>query len=64
MIASALRKPIFEIKATGEKTKISTLMLSGSGKNVLSFGSLDASAFPKRIGGEFSAYSSTSGSGG
>ena len=64
MIASAFSKPIFEIKATGEKTNISTLMLSGSGKNFLSFCFLDASTFPKSIGGGFAAYSSTSGSGG
>ena len=44
---------IFDIKATEYKTNISTPMLSGSGKNVLSFGSLSASASPKIIGGGF-----------
>ena len=32
MSASAVSKPIFEIKATEERTNISTPMLSGSGK--------------------------------
>ena len=64
MIASSLSRTIFEIKATVEKTKISTPMLSGSGKNILSFVSLDASAFPKISGGWFAAYYSTNGSGG
>ena len=59
MIASSLSRTIFEIKATGEKTNISTTMLSGSGKNTLSFVSLDASAFPKISGCWFAAYSST-----
>ena len=63
MIASALSRTIFEIKATGEKTNISTPMLSGSGKNTLSFVSLDASAFPKISGCWFAAYSSTNVSG-
>ena len=38
---------------TGEKTKISTLMLSGSGKNVLFFGSLSVCVSPKSRGGGF-----------
>ena len=37
-------------------------MLSESGKNILSFGSLDASASPKTSGGGFATYISTSGS--
>ena len=64
MIVSALSKTIFEIKATGENTNIYTPMLSGSGKNVLSFVSLVTSASPKSSGGGFAAYSSTGGSGG
>ena len=40
MSASDVSKPIFDIKATEYKTNISTPMLPGSGKNVLSFGSL------------------------
>ena len=59
-----VNKPISETKATEDKTKISTPMLSGSVKNVASFGSLDAIAFPKTSGGGFSAYSSTSVPGG
>ena len=39
-------------------------MLSGSGKNVLYFVSLDARAPPKSSGGAFTAYSITSRSGG
>ena len=35
------KKQKSQIKATEEKTKISKPMLSGSGKNFLSFGSLD-----------------------
>ena len=64
MISSALSKTIFEIKATEDKTNISTPMLSGSGKNAVSFGSLDASSSQKISGGGFAAYSSTGGSGG
>ena len=64
MIASAVNKPIFEIKATDDKTKISTPMLSGSGKNVASFGSMIAIYSPKTRGGGFAAYYSTSGPGG
>ena len=64
MSASAVSKPIFDIKATENKTKIYTPMFSVSGKNVLSFGSLDASASPKISGGEFAAYYRTSRSGG
>ena len=64
MSASSVSKPIFEIKSTEDKTNISTPILSGSGKNIVSFGSLAASALPKISGGGFAAYSSTSGSGG
>ena len=53
MSASDVSKPIFDIKATEYKTNISTPMLSGSGKNVLSFGSLSASASLKISGGGF-----------
>ena len=38
-------------------------MLSGSGKNVVSFGYLDARTFPERNGGGFYNYSRKSGSG-
>ena len=62
--ASAVSKPIFEIKTTEENTKITTPLFSGSGKNVVSFGSLDASASPKSRDGGFADYSSTRGSGG
>ena len=41
--ASAVSKKIFEIKATEDNTKITKPMLSGSGKNILSFGSIRAS---------------------
>ena len=41
--ASAVSKPIFDIKSTKYKNNISTLMLYGSGKNVPSFGSMDVS---------------------
>ena len=51
--ASAVSKPIFDIKATDDKTKISTPMLSGSGKNVQSFCSLVANSSPKSRGGGF-----------
>ena len=61
---SAVSKQIFEIKATGYKTKISTFMLSRSSKNVVSFGSLYASALQKSSSGVFVNFSSTSGSGG
>ena len=40
--ASAVSKPVFYIKATEDKTKISTPMLSVSGKNDLSYGYLAA----------------------
>ena len=40
--ASYVSKPIFDIKATEDKTNMSTLILSGPGKKVLSFGYLDA----------------------
>ena len=62
MSASSVSKPIFEINYTEDKTNISTPMLSVSGKNVVYFGSLAASASPKSSGGGFAAYSSTSGS--
>ena len=45
--ASAVSKPIFDIKATEDKNKISTPMLSESGKNVLYFGSMASIASPK-----------------
>ena len=51
MSTYSVSKTIFEIKATEYKTNISTPMLSGSGKNVLSFGSLAASASQKSRGG-------------
>ena len=41
MSYSAVSKTIFEIKATEDKTKISTPIVPGSGKNVISFGSLE-----------------------
>ena len=62
--ASAVSKPIFEIKATEDNTNISTHMLSVSDKNVVSFGSLTASASSKSSGGGFIDYFSTSGSAG
>ena len=46
-----VNKPIFEMKATEDKTNISTHMLYGSGKNFLSFGSMYAIASPKIRGG-------------
>ena len=45
---------IFDIKATEDKTKIYTPMLSVLVKNLLSFGSLYAGALPKISGGGFS----------
>ena len=42
--ASDVSKIIFVINNTEDKTKISKPMLSGSGKNVVSFGSMDARA--------------------
>ena len=59
---SDLSKPIFEIKATDNKNNISTPMLSVSGKNVLSFGYLAASASPKSSSGGLVDYYGTSGS--
>ena len=47
MSASTVSKPIFEIKVTEDNKNISTPMLSRSGKNFLSLGSLDASVSPK-----------------
>ena len=64
MSASAVSKPIFDIKATEENTKITSPMLYVSGKNFISFGSMAASASSKSSGGGFAAYSSTSRSGG
>ena len=64
MSASAVSKPVFETKATEDKNNISTPMLSGSSKSALSFGYLDTSVSPKISGGGFTAYCSTSGSGG
>ena len=58
MSASGVSKPIFYINATEYKNNISTLMLSGSGKNFVSFGSISVSASPR-----FAAYSRKSGSG-
>ena len=58
--ASAVSKPIFYINTTEDKTNISTPMLSGSDKNILSFSSLAASALPKSSGGGLADYSSTS----
>ena len=60
----ASRNQIFEIKATEYNTKTNTLILSGSGKTIVSFGSLAASTSPKSSGGGLAAYSSRSGSGG
>ena len=51
--ASVVNKPIFDIKATEENTNISTPMLSRTGKKILSFGSLAASASAKISGGGF-----------
>ena len=59
VIASAVSKPIFEINSSEDKTNISTPMLSGSGKNVVSFGSLSARVPPKSSGGRLDDYSST-----
>ena len=56
---------IFDIKDTEDKTNISTPMLSWSGKNVVSFGSLTESDSQKTISGGFATtYSSKRGSGG
>ena len=60
MSASAVGKTIFEIKDTEDKTKITTPIISGSGKNVISLGSLDASDSPKISSCGFNAYSITS----
>ena len=64
MSASAVSNPISEIKATEDKTNISSYMLSRSSKNVVYFGSLDAKGSPKFRGGGFADYSITSISGG
>ena len=61
--AYADSKPIIYIKVTEDKNIISTpTFVYGSGKNILSFGSLATSAYPKIISGGFTAYSITSGS--
>ena len=54
--ASAVSKPIFEIKATEDMINIYTPMLSGSGKNVLYSDFLDASASTKINGDGFATY--------
>ena len=46
--ASAVSKPIFHIKATEYKTNTSTPMVYGSGKNILSFGSLSVKHLSKK----------------
>ena len=46
-------KTIFEIKATKYSNNISTPMLSGSGKKIVSLSSMVASAPPKISGGGF-----------
>ena len=51
--ASTVSKPIFEIKATEDKANIPTPMLYVSGKNVLYFGFLAASASQKICCGGF-----------
>ena len=54
--ASSVSKPIFEIKATEDKNKISTPTFGyGSGKNIISVGSLASINSPKSSGGGFSA---------
>ena len=58
--ASVVSKTIFEIKETDEKKNISKPMLYGSGKNLLSFGSLAARDAPKISVGGFTAYYITS----
>ena len=62
--AYTVSKPIFDTNATEDKTNIYTPLVSVSGKNVVSFGSMDASTSPKISGGGFAAYSVTRGSGG
>ena len=42
---SSVSNSIFEINAPDDKNKIYTYMLSGSGKNVVSFGSLAANTW-------------------
>ena len=51
MSASAVSKPIFDINANEENTKITTPMLSGSDKKHISFCSHVASASLKSSGG-------------
>ena len=63
--ASVVSYTIFDIKATEDKTNISTPMLYWSGKHVVSFGSLAENASQESSGGGFAnTYSSTRGSGG
>ena len=60
---SDVSKPIFEINVTEYNTKVSTPMLSVSGKNFVSFCFMSEITSPKISGGGFAAYSITSGSG-
>ena len=62
--ASSVSKLIFLIKANKDNTKISTPIFSGSGKNVVFFGSMAASASPKSSSSGIATYSRTSVSGG
>ena len=55
---------MFEIKSNEDKTNISIPMFSGSGKKVISFGSMATRTSPKSTCGGFAAYYSTIGSGG
>ena len=55
---------MFEIKSTKYNQNISTPMLFGSGKNILSFGSMAASASSKTSSGGFAANYCTIGSAG
>ena len=61
--ASTVSKPILEIEATEDNNKITTPMLSGSGKKIVYFGSLATSASTKISCGGFTAYYKTSRSG-
>ena len=54
VIVSTVSNPIFDTKSTEDKTKISTPMLSGSGKNILFFGYLAEISLTKISGGGFS----------
>ena len=64
MIAYDVSKHIFDIKSNEYNTNVSTSIFSESGKNVLSFRFIAARALSKSSGGGFTAYSSTSVSGG